>query len=80
MGIALNAAVCGALNTPAPRYGNRVMFLLPLLAMIASCAVWLPPRRPQAIPLAEPRPAGGGTEVPDGRRMPSSPDRGAVDV
>lgn len=38
-GILVNAVVCGGLSTPADRYGARVMWLLPLTAVMASM-VW----------------------------------------
>lgn len=38
----LNAAVCGGLNTPAARYQNRVVFLIPLLAVLL--LAHMPPR------------------------------------
>lgn len=38
-GVLINAVVCGGLSTPADRYGARVMWLLPLTAVMASM-VW----------------------------------------
>ncbi|MEO6093130.1 MAG: hypothetical protein ABIT04_13045 [Novosphingobium sp.] len=35
-GIAVNALVCGGISQPATRYGSRVIWLLPALAVVAS--------------------------------------------
>lgn len=40
VGIAANAFVCGAVSVPAPRYGARVAWLLPSMAMLGVCLSW----------------------------------------
>lgn len=44
LGILANAVVCGGISQPATRYGARVIWLLPLAAMILILFAW--PRRP----------------------------------
>jgi hypothetical protein len=40
--IVLNAAVCGALSGPFPRYEARLIWLIPTLALMAGCVLAAP--------------------------------------
>lgn len=45
-GLVANAVICGAFSQPAPRYGARVIWLLPYIAVIGGLLTWRGVRRP----------------------------------
>jgi hypothetical protein len=51
-GIVVNALVCGAISQPATRYGARVIWLLPAVAMIAGGCVLRPASNQRRLLLA----------------------------
>lgn len=47
-GIAANALVCGGISQPAERYGARVIFLLPMMAvLLLAFTAWMPGAQPR---------------------------------